>query len=1134
MKIICGCCEGLVKLTPLPIANRPGLDALAYRVGTHASFLESMIACLSSSEFPELARLTTRAKNDPSIALLDAWAMVADVLTFYQERIANEGYLRTATERRSILELARLIGYQLRPGVSASVYLGFTMDKGAEADIPIGTRAQSIPGPGESPQAFETSDILPARQEWNGLQPRLTRPQNITVANVNSINDIYFAGTATNLKANDALLFVFGNSPHQQYLRYVDTVETQTDPQGRWERTRVHLQSAPTAAAAMQASTALVKAEEVLNSVEKYLNVDSFGVSKTTAMAKRVLDLAQHIKQSIAADSSDTDILKVLVKSLPDLQEEHAIAIEGHYEKLEPWVGGLVNELSGFENTLKSGLKATLSTTLKQASMLSPSKSAVDAKIGSNDTVLSALISNELIAPLSLTPSIQPANSLRLSRNVQQTFSAKSDMAPRLLASLKPHYQSQLYGAIRSTATAAGAAQVYALRVTAQLFGYNAPKKIKRINHDTSEIELVGEWPVVELPPPVVTIAAANASRTKHETPDIIQMEGTQDKIQPQSWVVVETAQTTLTNSNIIYAKAQNPQYNANLNNFAITSGARGDYGISGKTTPIKLGDPQDPQTSVNWITTNLDTYTPDDDEDFKAIRQTVVRGGAELLNLAEEPFFDVEIPQPPELMAVKGQEIELAQLYDGLEAGRWVIVSGERFDAPGVNSAELLMIASIEQRFDPALPGDKPHTVLILAQAMNYQYKRESVTIYGNVVKATHGETRRQTLGSGDGSKVFQQFKLSYSPLTYVAANNPSGIQSTLQVRVNDVRWEEAPGLFGLGPNDKNYFVRTDNEDKTSVQFGDGIRGLRLPSGTENVGAVYRSGIGKGGNVAAEQISLLATRPLGVKGVINPLPASGGADRDNRDQARRNAPYAVMALDRLVSVQDYADFARTFAGIGKASATRLSDGYREVVHVTIAGAEDIPISETSDLFRSLRAALRDYGDPHQPLQLAVRQLIALILQAKVRINPAYEWEKVEPQIRAALYDYFGFERRELGQYAWLSEAITVIKNVAGVEYVDVDVFDGLAEVEPVELLIYDIEALDERLSVNQPSSRVAAELARLPERQYYTSKDSSQLTLQQGSTTIGFGQRRVSILPAQIAVLKPELKDTLILTELT
>ena len=81
---------------------------------------------------------------------------------------------------------------------------------------------------------------------------------------------------------------------------------------------------------------------------------------------------------------------------------------------------------------------------------------------------------------------------------------------------------------------------------------------------------------------------------------------------------------------------------------------------------------------------------------------------------------------------------------------------------------------------------------------------------------------------------------------------------------------------------------------------FGNGQRGARLPTGQENVKAVYRNGIGKPGNVKADQITLLATRPLGVKAVTNPWRASGGADKENRDQARQNAPLAVMALDRL------------------------------------------------------------------------------------------------------------------------------------------------------------------------------------------------------------------------------------------
>ena len=110
------------------------------------------------------------------------------------------------------------------------------------------------------------------------------------------------------------------------------------------------------------------------------------------------------------------------------------------------------------------------------------------------------------------------------------------------------------------------------------------------------------------------------------------------------------------------------------------------------------------------------------------------------------------------------------------------------------------------------------------------------------------------------------------------------------------------------------------------------------MPTGSANIKATYRYGIGRAGTSTPWQISQLATHPLGLQGVVNPLPASGGADRDSLDQARRNAPLAVTALDRLVSVQDYADFARTYAGIAKASAVRLSDGRAELVHLTIAG----------------------------------------------------------------------------------------------------------------------------------------------------------------------------------------------------
>ena len=123
----CGCCEAGLPDTPAPIENRPALSAIVFRAGTFSSFRRAMLHEIS--RMPELASLTTRLDEDYAITILDLWAIVADVLTFYQERIANESYLRTAKYRDSVLRLVRLLDYHLSPGVAASSYVAFTVER---------------------------------------------------------------------------------------------------------------------------------------------------------------------------------------------------------------------------------------------------------------------------------------------------------------------------------------------------------------------------------------------------------------------------------------------------------------------------------------------------------------------------------------------------------------------------------------------------------------------------------------------------------------------------------------------------------------------------------------------------------------------------------------------------------------------------------------------------------------------------------------------------------------------------------------------------------------------------------------------------------------------------------------------
>ncbi|WP_297324627.1 putative baseplate assembly protein [Nitrosomonas sp.] len=538
-----------------------------------------------------------------------------------------------------------------------------------------------------------------------------------------------------------------------------------------------------------------------------------------------------------------------------------------------------------------------------------------------------------------------------------------------------------------------------------------------------------------------------------------------------------------------------------------VTHASLAAYGISGKSTQITL-----PQ-GEEWIVPS--------NEPFSTIRGTVVYAQSEELELAEEPVEE-------NVCGGTEQLIELDGFYEGLESGRWVIVSGER-DIPGtsgVRFSELAMLSTVTQNVQlsddqsNSLAGDKIHSFIKLADKLAYCFKRDTVTIHGNVVKATHGETRKEVLGSGDGAKALQSFVLKQPPLTYVSASNSTGVDSTLKVYVNDIQWHETNTLVDLPSSARNFTTKTDDEGKTAVVFGNGSEGARLPTGVENIKAEYRNGIGKAGNVKAEQISLLTTRPLGVKAVINPLRASGGADKETRDQARRNVPLAVKALDRLVSVQDYEDFVRVFAGIGKACAVELSDGRRQLVHITIAGANDIPIDRDSDLYRNLQQALLDCGDPYQAIELEIRELMLIVISAGICILPDYQWESVVDKVRATLLDAFSFDRRELGQDVLLSEVISVMQAVSGVAYVDVNIFGGLPE-----KIVRDEKDKERELCTPTDIASIVKKMG---------FDESGKLKPRPDSRIPVNLARTGSALPAQLAFITPEVPETLILNQIS
>ena len=113
----------------------------------------------------ELARYrlpewTDQSPSDLGVLLVDLFAYMGDVTLYYQDRIANESFPATAVERRSVVNLLRLVGYELTPPVPAAVELTLTFNPPATGSssvvtIALGTQFQSTPQNGGAPQTFE-------------------------------------------------------------------------------------------------------------------------------------------------------------------------------------------------------------------------------------------------------------------------------------------------------------------------------------------------------------------------------------------------------------------------------------------------------------------------------------------------------------------------------------------------------------------------------------------------------------------------------------------------------------------------------------------------------------------------------------------------------------------------------------------------------------------------------------------------------------------------------------------------------------------------------------------------------------------------------------------------------------------
>ncbi|HHM05335.1 MAG TPA: putative baseplate assembly protein [Gammaproteobacteria bacterium] len=1004
----CHCCEPEAELTPVSLYNRPGLTAIAYRVGTFAQFRQAMLQGIARRS--ELRGLSTRDSDDYAITILEAWAAVGDVLSFYQERTANEAFLGTATLRGSVQRLAALLGYRLNPGLAAVAYLAFTVERRKALAVPTGLRVQSVPEQDEKPQKYETLEAIDAYGWLNELTVYPAPIGANPLAQGRTQADL--APEADGLAALDALaeddrllLFDLSHNPEELVVQAVDTEGEHL--RLRWRR--------PVQGGHWTVTTPVFKRARTFK---------LFGYNVPAQYPKPTQSgyLVLWNLTTIGTDTPGDDNYA--------LAAGDTLHLDGRYEDLEVGARLLMVEAGGQQHLLtiaevgeaeqKLGPLSDTVTAIK----VTPSFSQINDR---RKVVLHELLGDPVRFwgygyPETLAGSTVCVPGRRvdgghivLGREVKKKTYTDGEDAD--ISALEPGRQVLLQAAGKTPVLAEVASVAVTEReVVVQATG-DDPYTAAELKLDEKNAQRLTGWCTPSLVPFPTLSASAPALnlRVNGSGPYSLSFASKPADLN-QAASQLQSALRGVDPDDAVFAGARVLPVGGRLVVLAgeADTGFQFEPADADETTVVELGLDGD---SVRPVTALLSGPL-----------------AVPLAFTSVAPQVSVSIgPVGPRTLHLAGGYTDLISLAGALQD----LLRGADL-APAFCYAQVLVVGS-RLLIVPDRLGLFPRGYLKieLQQSENINFSK-SASLLGNIALASHGETQKdETLGDGDPATPFQSFTLKKDPVTHVPSAASTGGESSLQVLVNGMQWSEVDSLYGRGGNETVYTTRVDDEGKTVVRFGDGETGARPPAGRGNIVARYRQGLGLDGRVGAGSIKNALDKPKGLKGVSNPAAAEGGADPETLEEARSRAPATVRTFGRAVSLRDLEDLVRESGEVAKAKATWVWSAGRRSAHLTVAGQEGAAFSPAA--LSRLHAGLTAQRDPNRPLRLDNYLPLPVEVAATLTIGEAYVASEVAAAARAALEAMLSFEAQPFGQPVHLSDVYAVLQGATGVVAVDMD-----------------------------------------------------------------------------------------------
>jgi hypothetical protein len=350
--------------------------------------------------------------------------------------------------------------------------------------------------------------------------------------------------------------------------------------------------------------------------------------------------------------------------------------------------------------------------------------------------------------------------------------------------------------------------------------------------------------------------------------------------------------------------------------------------------------------------------------------------------------------------------------------------------DLPGDSLRQVVyLIAPGHETVDPLFltngaPTPVTHIVWAADDALRRSRDLSRTRLGGNLLPATQGQrfvepfaigtppatapdavlaiARMGPNGSDSAENFVFRYPLEHAPLGWLNTADPSAPQPEilLQQLLPAARtWHFTSSLLRSPDTDLDFTVDPvawravarsatgqptqydiDGDAGCAIRFGNDVFGAS-PTDQDMFQVTYRTGLGAGGNVAADTIISIDPAAAGmITAARNPFAVTDGADAETAGHIRRMAPQAFRAVQyRAVRAEDYQAAAETLPWVQKAGTSFRWTGSWMTVFTSVdpRGSEQISTDEHLQLVELLNrrrlAGYESYAPPPQYISIDLR-----------------------------------------------------------------------------------------------------------------------------------------------------------------